>query len=350
MSGKISMNSIASRLGISKNTVSLALRGMPGISGNTRKLILDTAAELGYRYKAAIQEESARNLCLVVPKSAQNSIDFFSFIQVGIEDEAKKNNVNTILHYYDENDAEFQTPLCVREGMISGIITLGRVSEKTVRVLATYEISIIMVDNYFDDLEIDCVLTDNHCGGYNATEYLLKNGHTNVGFFGDIKASISFYDRYMGYIKALDSYNIKSNRASAIFINYLEASAIDDTIAVLRQLEAQGTLPTAFVCCNDAGAIVMYKILKQLGISIPDQVSIIGFDDIDTASDISPELTTMQVKKEWMGRKAVMKLLPRFGANDGIAEKLLLSATLVERNSVKRLLRGRIGGKLENNK
>lgn len=175
MAGKVSMNTIAGRLGISKNTVSLALRGIQGINENTRKLILDTAVELGYQYRAAgKQEESARNLCLVVPKSAQDSIDFFSFIQVGIEDEAKKNKLNTILHYYDENDDGFQTPLCIREGMISGVITLGRVSEKTVRGLDTYGLPIIMVDHYFDDLEIDCVLTDNHCGGYIATEYLLK--------------------------------------------------------------------------------------------------------------------------------------------------------------------------------
>lgn len=347
MAGKVSMNTIASRLGVSKNTVSLALRGIPGISDNTRRLILDTAAELGYQYKTAKQEESVRYLCLVVPKSAQNSIDFFSFIQVGIEDEAKKNNINTILHYYDENDAEFQTPHCIREGMISGIITLGRVSEKTVRALDIYELPIVMVDNYFDDLEVDCVLTDNHCGGYIATEHLLKNGHTSIGFFGDIKTSISFYDRYMGYLKALDSYNIKINLNFAIFTNYQETTAIEAAIGVLERLKAQGMLPTAFVCCNDAGAIVMYKLLKQLGISIPDQVSIIGFDDIDSARNISPELTTMQVKKEWMGRKAVMKLLTRLEVNDGIAEKLMLSAALIERNSVKMLLGGQIGGKRE---
>lgn len=342
MAEKVSMNTIAKKLGISKNTVSLALRGMPGISENTRKLILNTAVELGYEYKAAgKQDAAARSLCLVIPKSAQNSIDFFSYIQMSIEDEAKKNNMNTILHYYDENDEEFQMPLCVREGMISGIITLGRVSERTVRALDTYDLPIIMVDNYFDDLEVDCVLTDNHYGGYVSTEYLIKNGHIRIGFFGDIKASISFYDRYMGYLKALDCYNIKSVKEDALFVNYTEAPVYEEITQRLECLKDQGRLPTAFVCCNDAGAIVLYKILKQIGISVPEQISVIGFDDISAASDISPELTTMQVKKELMGRKSVRKLLQRFGENDGIAEKLLLSATLVERNSVIKLNRGR---------
>jgi LacI family transcriptional regulator len=338
MAGKVSMSSIADKLGISKNTVSLALRGIPGISENTRKLIIKTAEELGYQYKAAgKQEESARSLCLVIPKSAQNSIDFFSFIQVGVEDEAKKNHMNTILHYYDENDSEFQTPLCIREGMISGIITIGRVSERSVQALITYGLPIIMVDNYFDDLEIDCILTDNHCGGYIAAEYLLAGGHKRVGFFGDIKASISFFDRYMGYLKALGNHKIKNRQEYEIFCNYLETTAYEETVKRLLELGSQNNLPTAFVCCNDAGAIVLYKILKQLNILIPEQVSVVGFDDIAAASDIMPELTTMQVKKELMGRKAVLKLMQKLTDHNGIPEKLVLSATLVERNSVKKL-------------
>ncbi len=338
MAGKASMSSIADKLGISKNTVSLALRGMPGISDHTRKLIIKTAAELGYQYKAAGKpEESPGNLCLVIPKSARNSIDFFSLIQVGVEDEAKKYHMNTLLHYYDENEIEFQTPLCIRERMISGIITIGRVSERSVQVLNTYNLPIIMVDHYFDDLEIDCILTDNHCGGYIVTEHLLVNGHKKIGFFGDIKASISFFDRYMGFLKALGNYRIQNEQAFNIFCNYPEATTFEETIKSLLELRNGNNLPTAFVCCNDSSAIVLYKLLKQLNITIPEQVSIVGFDDIAAASDIMPELTTMQVKKELMGRKAVLKLMQKLSENDGIPEKLLLSAALVERSSVKKL-------------
>lgn len=337
MADRISMLTIAKKLGVSKNTVSLALRGIPGINGHTRKLILDTAAELGYQYKpSGRQEEIAKNLCLVVPRSAQNSFDFFSLIQIGIEDEAKKNNMNTILHYYDENDGEFQTPLCIKDKIVSGIITLGRVSENTVKVLVSYELPIVLVDNYFDDLEIDCVLTDNHNGGYIATEYLISKGHTRIGFFGNIDASISFYDRYMGYRKAMESRKIKAEERFCLFISN-ETSSYDDAIDILKRLKEKGRFPTAFVCCNDAGAIFLYKVLKQMELSIPEQISVIGFDNISAAADVSPELTTMKVNKEWMGRKAVMKLLARLSEYDGIAEKLVLSAELVERDSVRRL-------------
>lgn len=337
MAEKINMTRIAKRLGVSKNTVSLALRGMPGLSSNTRKLILDTAAELGYSYRTSCKsEEAARSLCLVIPKSAQDSIDFFSLIQMGIEDEAKKNKWNTILHYYDENDEEFQTPLCIKDGMISGIITLGRVSEKIVLVLQSYQLPIITVDNYFDDLEIDCVLTDNHSGGYIATQYLLKNGHKKISFFGNIGASISYYDRYMGYRKALENHGINPDMVQSCFTGY-EANTNEEAVHVMKDLKKEGKLPTSFVCRNDACAILLYKILKQLDIAIPEEVSVVGFDDISSAADVAPELTTMQVNKEWMGRMAVIKLIARLKERDGIPEKLLLSAILTERNSVRRL-------------
>lgn len=339
MSEKVSMGSIAKILGVSKNTVSLALRGVPGISAKTRKMVLDTAEELGYKYKPSGEKAgSTKNLCLVVPKSAQNSIDFFGLIQMGIEDEAKKNNMNLILHYYEENGQEFQTPLCIKNEMISGIITLGRVSKNTVRSLESNKSPIVMVDNYFDDLDVDCILTDNHSGGYKATEFLLKNGHTCIGFFGNIKDSVSYYDRYMGYRKAMEINGVRIEPLYSLFYGYSDFEVCQENIKALRRMKTRDNLPTAYVCCNDACAISLYKALKHLDISIPDQVSVIGFDDIGAASDVSPELTTMRVNKEWMGRKAVSKLIYRLKEKESTAEKLLLSAKLVERNSVRNKL------------
>jgi LacI family transcriptional regulator len=336
MAAKVSMSTIAKKLGVSKNTVSLALRGAPGISEKTRKLVLNTAAELGYKYTPSGKKAgNAKNLCLVVPKSAQNSIDFFGLIQMGIEDEAKKNNMNVILHYYDENHQAFEMPLCIKDGMISGIITLGRVSKTTVRALESNKLPIIMVDNYFDDLDVDCVLTDNHSGGYKAAEYLLKNGHTRIGFFGNIKDSVSFYDRYMGYRKAMEVNGVRIEPSFSLFYGYSDFEAYQENIKALSRMKLTGNLPSAYVCCNDATAINLYKMLKQLDISIPEQISVIGFDDIGAASDVSPELTTMRVNKEWMGRKAVSKLTQRLKEKKLTAEKLLLSAILVERDSVK---------------
>ncbi len=335
MPKKVTMDSIALKLGISKNTVSLALRGMPGISEATRKAIAAEAENMGYQYKNSVKPTATKNLCLVIAKCTRDSIGFFSFIQLGIEDEAKKNNVNTIIHYYDENDEVFETPNCIKDSMVSGIITLGRISRKTTDALLSYDLPIVMVDNYFDDLVLDCILTDNQCGGYLATEHLIKSGHTRIGFLGDIYASVSFYDRYQGFLKALGEYKLVNKPEYSIVNRKLENAPGEEVAAIINNMKSNSSMPTAFFCCNDAEAIIMVKILSNMGIAIPDEVSIMGFDDIETSRNITPELTTMRVQKEIMGRRAVAKLLNKINNKGEPTEKILLSADIIKRQSVK---------------
>lgn len=339
MPKKVTMESIALKLGISKNTVSLALRGMPGISEATRKNILTEAESMGYKYRSSTRQQPVRNLCLVIAKSTRDSIGFFSFIQVGIEDEAKKNNFNTIIHYYDESDEVFEMPNCVRNGMVSGIITLGRITRKTINEIIAYKLPVVMVDNYFDSLEMDCILTDNQCGGYLAAEYLIKAGHGKIGFLGDIHASVSFYDRYQGYLKALAAYGLKQGQEYSVTAFPLERRKSEDMALTIGKMRKAQGLPTAFFCCNDAEALILMKVLQKMGISIPGEVSVVGFDDIETSRSVTPALTTMRVRKELMGRKAVCKLLKKIDSSEEIAEKILLSASIVERQSVKILRR-----------
>lgn len=335
MPKKITMDAIAEKLGISKNTVSLALRGLPGISENTRRTIEEAAKSMGYHYKSNNKSTATRNLCLVISKSTRDSIGFFSFIQLGIEGEAKKNNINTIIHYYDEKDEVFEIPNCIKDGMISGIITLGRISHKTINTIVTCSLPVVMVDNYFDDLVMDCILTDNQCGGYLAAEHLIKAGHTKIGFLGNIYASVSFYDRYQGYLKAMKEYNIKVNPDFSVIDMKLENAAGDEMAEMIDSIRVKGGLPTAFFCCNDAEAIVIIKVLTGMGIQVPDEISIVGFDDIETSKSITPELTTMRVRKELMGRRAVSKLIEKLKDEESFPEKILLSATLVSRESVR---------------
>lgn len=335
MSRKVSMELIAKKLGVSKNTVSLALRNVPGISQKTRKLILDTASDLGYQYKHNDKKDSkAKSLCVVMSKSSLVHVEFFGFIQLGIEDEAKRNDFNTILHYFDETEEDFEAPLCIKQGIVSGIVTVGRVSENIVKMIMQYGLPVVMVDHYIDNIETDCILTDNKCGGYVAAEYLIKFGHREIGFFGDIEASISFYDRYTGYLKALNDHDIPVDKLYSITGRIERLSQVEIT-EMLKELINSGKLPSAYVCCNDAQAILLMKIFKNIGISIPDEVSIIGFDNIELAKNVVPELTTMNVRRKLLGTIAVQRLSERIEEKQKTFYKLLLSPSLIERESVK---------------
>jgi LacI family transcriptional regulator len=336
MAKRTSMEDLAKKLGISKNTVSLALRGRPGISGKTRRQILEAAKQYGYEYKPAVARVSG-NICLILPKSIRNSIEFFGHIQYGIEDEAKRNSLNSILYYYDEDGRDFETPLCIKDGMISGIITLGRISAGTIAAVEKYSLPTVMVDTYMENAPLDCILTDNLCGGYVATEHLILCGHEKIGFIGDITRSVSFYDRYQGYRKALMSYNLPIEEAYILDGTSLEDLANEDINLACTELRRLKSIPTAFFCCNDAEAVAAFKAFPLLGYKIPEDISIIGFDDIDSAKTLTPELTTLRVEKEWMGKIAVQQLLARTGDPEAPCRKVLLSAGLVQRQSVRKM-------------
>lgn len=344
MAKRITMEDIAKKIGMSKNTVSLAMRNMPGINEKTRKLIHDTAKQLGYEYKKNYtdyhsNETSYKNICLIFSMGKRRSEDFFSYIQYGVESEAKKNNLNTIIYCYDESKEEFETPLSVKEGIISGIITLGRISRNTLNSIIGFNLPLVVIDQYFDDLVCDYVLTDNISGSYTATEHLIKQGHKRIGFVGDISASSSFYDRYQGFIKALNRYSIPFN--SALSMTDKLPSEYESTDynpkRVIEELKKLPELPSAFVCCNDHEALTVINALKSMNISVPEDISIVGFDNIASSKNITPELTTMHISKEIMGQRAVRRLLAKTSNTNELCEKILLPPTFIERNSTKKL-------------
>lgn len=338
MKNKVSMENIAQTLGLSKNTVSLAMRGMPGISEETRARILKTAEEMGYQYRQTKTEtrSSPKNLCVVVPTIANDKEGFFAHIQIGIEQEARKHHFNTLFHSYVEDGVNFDLPLCVREGQAAGIISVGRVSESTARIINRSGIPYIMADTYLEQVDEDCVHTDNMLGGDRATEYLISMGHTDIGFIGDIVATISFRDRYRGFRNAMERNGLTVNHQHCIIHAGLDDLIREDQAIAVAEIDKLDGLPTAFFCANDAGAISLYRTLRAMGVRIPEEVSVMGFDDTDVSALVSPELTTMRVHKELMGRRAFQRLLEKLHDRTGIRERTLLSAEIVERKSVSR--------------
>lgn len=341
MANRVSMKDIAKKVGVSKNTVSMVLRGMPGISEQTRNIIFETAEQMGYVFPKADDKctrlSPSKNICLIMSRSTRDSIGFFSNIQFGIESEARRNNISTIIHYYTDEEGGFETPLCIKEGLVSGIITLGRISEADINTILEYRLPIIMVDHYFDLLKTDYVLTDNQSGAFTAVQYLIKCGHRKIGFIGDIRSSPSFYDRFNGFLKALTVQGIPYDALCCITNKSLEAMVENDMSAAISEFEALSMLPTAFFCCNDAEAIATFKVLTIMGIKVPEEVSLIGFDDIESAKNTIPGLTTMRVEKEFMGIRAVRKLIEMMERTSSPEEKILLPAVLIERQSVMRI-------------
>lgn len=331
MAKRVSMEDIAKKIGVSKNTVSLSLRNIPLISAETRELVQSTANEMGYEYKnkgftLGLDKTLFRNIYLLVPRSIRN-IEFFSLIQFGIEKEARKHNLNIILHYVDENG--FEVPAGITENTIDGIIMLGCLPKDFVSKVNASGLPIVSVDNYYDNILMNYILTDNISASFNMTEYLIKKGHKKIGFYGNINLSSSFYDRYLGYFKAMQTYNL------IVPNEWIIKNNLSDYTGLLEHLkDGKADLPSAFFCVNDVHAVKLIKTLEDISIQVPAKVSVAGFDNIPQAEENNPGLTTMHVHKEALGEAAVLRLVSIFEDKKELPEKILVSTKLIERDSV----------------
>jgi len=319
MNKKITMDDIAKKVGVSKNAVSIALRGLPGVSEDMRQLILKTAADLGYQRPTSNLEFSQTNqtICIIMSANIDKGRDFFEGIVYGIENEARRNGIACNIFWQNDD-----LPAGIFESSFYGIICVGIFKSDYLLKLKTSNLPVILVDHYIYDLDVNTILTDNLTGGYLATRHLIDLNHPSIAFVGDVNFSPSYYDRWLGYMKALGQLQQTPNTQGIYF------SSASDVIK-------KETLPSAFVCCSDFVAMDLYKILTKINLKIPDDVSVVGFDNSLFSEKLYPELTTLHVKRHDLGKNAVQRLLFILNTPDHEPKAVLLRPELVKRNSTK---------------
>ena len=336
---KVTMKDIADKLNLSINAVSLALNDRVGVSEDTRGLIIKTANELGYFDGASSYiNKNTKNICLMIESRFFKEIPFYSKIILGVETESKKNNFDVITNFIDT--AQFIIPACIENRKVSGILIVGSIKDEFVREIMRYNIPIVTVDHASQLISTDAILTQNITGAYMATQYLIDKGHKDIGFCGDINASMNFKERWVGFNESLRESQIYKGLPIANMSRFSITGPIENLVLnrnyselakIVSKLEE---LPSAWVCISDNTAISLFYALEILGIKVPKQASIIGFDDIDLCEIIRPHLTTIRVNKELMGEKAVKKLIWRINNPSQPFEKIGLEVTVIERESV----------------
>ena len=338
---KVTMKDIAKKLNISINAVSIALNDKPGVSDEMRLLILRTADEMGYinEKRKYLSVFSRSNICILMQSYYADTGHFYSIVLKSIVEEAKNLGYSSIMNYFE--DQHMEIPECITERKVAGIIIVGKISDMNLRKLKTTGIPIVLVDftSLYDSL--DCVLTHNKQGGYMMTNYIIQKGYRKIGFFGDLDYSLSFQDRFLGYKLALMNHhmiqtfhdNTYIQRYS--FLDNIEKYVLNhQTDEIEKRLQSK-ELPEVLICANDSNAFIVIQALTNLGIKVPEDIGVTGFDDTPLAAKLKPPLTTMQVQKESMGKEAVHRLVDRIQRKDYIQKTELLSVRIIERASVK---------------
>ena len=338
---KITMKDIAKRLNVSINAVSIALNDKPGVSDEMRLQILRTADEMGYinQKKQYLSIFSKSNICVLMQSYYANTGHFYSIVLCSIVEQAKNFGYFSILNYFEDND--FHMPECIVDRKVAGVLVVGKISDSHLKALKKVGIPVVLVDFTSLGDPCDCVLTHNRQGGYMLTDYVVLKGYKTIGFFGDLDYSFSFQDRFMGYKQALIQNQIVSSEEVDSYIEehsflhniekYILANEITEIVKILKSKK----LPEVLICANDSNAFAVISALKDMGLKIPEDIGVTGFDDTPLCEKANPQITTVQVQKELMGQVAVSNLMDRIHRMENTPMTQLLSVKIVERASLK---------------
>lgn len=325
---KVSMQDIATELGISKMTVSKCFKNSEDISEETKQIILRKADEMGYEYKRRIKYRVA---VLFSEVYFEPNEKFYNGLYRRLQELEWENNMKFSLFYVSREDERCNM---VNAGVeeYDGIMLLGQFSKKYVLFLMGTGRSVLCLDFRYRGVETDSVVSDSFQASYNLTSHLIEMGHRRIAFVGNLNYTNSVNDRYLGYYKALLEEGID-----------LEAQdRIDDRReqGILERFLLPEDMPSAFVCNNDHTAYILIKQLKSVGFQVPREVSVVGFDDVLYSEISDPPITTVHVHRRFMAEQAILLMKRRFQQPDARPRTITIDCSIQYRESVAGISRG----------
>lgn len=336
----VTAKDLARQLNLSEAAVSLALNNKPGVSTKTRKLVWDTAAAMGYDLSRFAEQppvpvETGTIAFLNYRKSGAVVSDtpFFSELSEGVDLACKELNYHLNISYLYERDNTAKQVANILAGGCSGIILLGtEMNSRDVLPFTQLSVPMVLLDCYFDNLSCDCVTINNVQGAYLAASHLIARFREQPGYLHSAYSIQNFEERADGFYKAIRSGGMSASRS----IVHRLTPSMEGAYSDMQELLRHGEKPVrCYFADNDLIAAGAAKALKEAGYRIPQDVGIIGFDDMPVCSYLEPSLSTVQVAKQYMGQCAVKRLHELIRGANTPAIKLMIQTKLVLRDSTR---------------
>lgn len=332
----ISAKELAQKLNVSTATISMVLNHKSGISTATREKILAGAKEYGFDLsKYYAHAEEPRNICFINYKKSGKVVTdtpFFSELTEGISSACKANNINLSISYIYGTEPVKPQLKAITDKEYSGVLLLAtEMEEADFTPFLSLPYPLVALDCYYDTLQLDTVLINNIQGAYLATSHLAAQGFRRIGYLKSSLRIANFEERADGYYKALRHHQLEKNSAYVIELTpSMEGAYLD----MKSQLANGPALAEAYFADNDLIASGAMRAFQEAGLCIPEDISIIGFDDMPICSFLSPALSTMRVQKHDLGVLAIEQLLNKLNNPTRPPVKLELASSLVSRASV----------------
>ena len=325
---------IAEQLGVSSATVSRALNDRPGVSAELRDKILEAASQEGYApnaYGRGLATSISQAVGFVVNKASRTFWEdpFYPLIMAGAEEFLSDHGYHILVTTLDDQTTRpEQLGLLGGGSLVDGLILAGPfIPASFITRLAGSGIPFVLVDNSLSQRPVNCVLSDDEGGEYEATRHLIEHGHQRIVFLSGPAEWASSRERGRGYRRAMEESDLEPRVLQG------KETTLESGAALMRQvLDEWGDL-TAVCAVNDSVAIGAMRAAGEMGRSTPRDLAVMGFDDINLAAIHQPSLSTMRVFKQRMGYLAADCLLANITDHSLPPSKTLVATELVRRES-----------------
>lgn len=337
---KTTIQDIADSLEISRVTVWKVFSGREGVSDDLKNRIIARAREMNYmlpeslhspsELKPQIQEQYTVSVTVSRPETSS----FWITILHEIAKEMANYNINLMYTYLpSEPSADYELPGVLTNGTVNGIIVLNIYNESLIRKLAKLNIPKVFMDTStsipFNELNGDLILIEGKSGISEIVDFLVRKGRREIGFIGDAKYAQTNYERYRGFVHALEENNITLNPSYCLTGSIGIHTYSEEINEFLNSLPK---MPEAFVCVSDFVANLLCQSLVDRKYKIPEDVAVSGFDG-NTDFPYSSELTTVQVHNRCLGLRLAYQIVYRIQHPDACYEYSYLCSDVVFRNS-----------------
>ncbi|OKQ04948.1 substrate-binding domain-containing protein [Haemophilus influenzae] len=325
------MKDIARLAQVSTSTVSHVINGSRFVSDEIREKVMRIVAELNYTPSAVARSLKVRETKTIGLLVTATNNPFFAEVMAGVEQYCQQHQYNLIIATTGGDAKRLQQNLqTLMHKQVDGLLLMCGDSRFQADIELAISLPLVVMDWWFTELNADKILENSALGGYLATKALIDAGHRKIGIItGNLKKSVA-QNRLQGYKNALSEAKIALNP------HWIVESHFDFEGGVLgiQSLLTQSSRPTAVFCCSDTIAVGAYQAIQQQGLRIPQDLSIMGYDNIELARYLSPPLSTICQPKAELGKLAVEALLQRIKNPNENYRTLVLEPTCILRGSI----------------
>ncbi len=331
----ITAKQIAKELNISPAAVSMALNNKPGVSNETRRKIIETAKAMGYDFsKNEFSKSETKNIAFVFfHKNFVFDTPFFTELATSIETTVHDKGYKlSVYHIHDLDNIEEQIDLIQYSGCM-GMILLGTImSNEQIKPFENVKIPIVLLDTYIPGAKMDCVVINNVEGARSATDYLIRKRKAQPGYLHSSQYFHNFEERGDGFFKAVRQNGMPTSKSIIHTLSPSVDGAYADMIELINNKEP---LANCYFADNDEIAIGAMRAFKEKGYKIPEDISIVGFDNMSYSLYVDPPLTTVNVPKSYMGKIAANRLIEIMNEEFHYTTKIEINTNLIVRKSIK---------------